>query len=366
MRVVPVGVGQTGRKVTDRLLEYQSLTDREFVETAFLVDSSMRSLMAAEEVPPEHRVVVGQARADRAGDQRHAVGAEVVSDDVDALEGTIGGADLDGADAFLVVAETRHGLAGDAAPVVARTLGELSSKPVVGLVVVPPESRGGAPTGDREGSLQALDAEVDQLLLVEPDSMGTGDGNGGAESSPVAEEVARRLGLVLGRDPDDGDVDRSGDTAKILETLSGGTVSSMGYASEQVATSATLRLVGRLTGIDESVVDANQLSEQLLDLVERAAVESWSPFDGRGDPDRATLVVAGPPAVPRMAIEQGRGWLESELTDVDVPLVRHSVPGANVIACVVVCSGPPRREYLTGTEDDGSSERPREAGLAND
>lgn len=353
MRVIPIGVGRTGQSIVDRMLEYESLTERPFVETSIVVGFSMASLMNAEHVPSEHRIVVGQEWRNRTETISIEDGAKITRDGLKSIDGMVDEADTRDADLFLVIAGTEDGLALGGAPVLANHLSQTSEKPVLGLAVAPFDLVSEPPDEPKPGPIETFASEADQLLLVDTHTLETESDATREADSWVPEEVAKRLGLLFAPPPmgEQETTKASETTTKVLDTVSNGDISSIGYAAEQIEKSLTLKLVAQLTGIDGSVIDANRFTEQLLQLVQQAGTESWACFKGGKGPQRALLVVAGPPSIPRMAVEQARSWIRAELSGVDVAIVTHAVPNSSVVACAVVSTGPHPEVALQNTKD---------------
>ena len=130
------------------------------------------------------------------------------------------------------------------------------------------------------------------------------------------------------------------DSSEIINTLSGGGVSTVGYAAEEVETEEK-GLLSRFTGDDDgSDMDAANTTNRITSLVRKAALGRLTlpcEIDGA---ERALLVMSGPPKfLNRKGIERGRKWLEEQTGSMEVRGGDYPVSESSFVASVILLSG---------------------------
>lgn len=134
------------------------------------------------------------------------------------------------------------------------------------------------------------------------------------------------------------------DSSEIINTLAGGGVSTVGYASEGVEPRKNNGggLLSRLTGGDEpdDNLDTAHTTNRITSLVRKAALGRLTlPCEIEGA-ERALLVLAGPPEhLNRKGIERGRKWIEEQTGSMEVRGGDYPIPGAEKVAGVILLSG---------------------------
>ncbi|QFU82724.1 tubulin/FtsZ family protein [Natronorubrum aibiense] len=326
MKLAMIGFGQAGGKIVDRFLDYDDRTNSGIVRAAIAVNSAKADLMGLENIPQENRVLIGQARVKGHGvGADNELGAEVAEEDIDEVQNAIDAIPTHEVDAFLVVAGMGGGTGSGGAPVLAKHLKRIYTIPVYGLGVLPGTDEGGIYTLNAARSFQTFVREVDNLLVFDNDSWRqTGESvEGGYEQ--INEEIVRRFGILFGAgEVGDGQevAESVVDSSEIINTLSGGGVSTVGFASEEVDLNTGGGLLSRFTGGDggaDDNLDAANTTNRITSLVRKAALGRLTlPCEIEGT-ERALLVLSGPSEyLNRKGIERGRKWLEEETGSMEV------------------------------------------------
>ncbi|AGB36324.1 tubulin/FtsZ family protein [Natronococcus occultus] len=324
MKLAMIGFGQAGGKIVDRFLEYDDRTGSGIVRAAVAVNSAKTDLMGLERIPEENRVLIGQAEVNGHGvGADNELGAEIAENNVDEIQHAIDSIPTHEVDAFLIVAGMGGGTGSGGAPVLADHLKRIYTIPVYGLGVLPGADEGGIYTLNAARSFQTFVRETDNLLVFDNDSWRqTGESVEGSYEQ-INGEIVRRFGILFGA----GEV-RKGqevaesvvDSSEIINTLAGGGVSTIGFASEDVDVDAGGGLLSRFTGGDPGdELDTAETTNRITSLVRKATLGRLTlPCEVEGT-ERALLVLAGPSAyLNRKGIERGRTWLEDETGSMEV------------------------------------------------
>ncbi|QCJ48466.1 cell division protein [Haloprofundus sp. MHR1] len=341
-----IGFGQAGGKIVDKFVEYDQRHGSDIVRAAVAVNSAKADLMGLTNIPKEQRVLIGQSRVKGHGvGADNELGAEVAEEDIDEVQGAIDGIPVHEVDAFLVVSGLGGGTGSGGAPVLAKHLKRIYTEPVYGLGILPGSDEGGIYTLNAARSFQTFVREVDNLLVFDNDAWRkTGESVQGGYDE-INDEIVRRFGILFGA----GEV-KAGqevaesvvDSSEIINTLSGGGVSTVGYASESVEEEQSGGLLSRLTGGGggDDTLDTAHTTNRITSLVRKAALGRLTlPCEIEGT-ERALLVMAGPPRhLNRKGIERGRKWLEEQTGSMEVRGGDYPVTGSGFVAGVILLSG---------------------------
>ena len=346
MKLAMIGFGQAGGKIVDRFLQYDAETGSNIVRAAVAVNSAKADLMGLENIPEEQRILIGQSRVKGHGvGADNELGAEIAEEDIDEIQAKIDSIPVHEVDAFLVVAGLGGGTGSGGAPVVAKHLKRIYTEPVYGLGVLPGSDEGGIYTLNAARSFQTFVREVDNLLVFDNDAWRkTGESvQGGYEE--INTEIVQRFGVLFGA----GEV-REGeevaesvvDSSEIINTLSGGGVSTIGFAEEEVEETSSGGLLSRFTGDDSGTddLDTANTTNRITSLVRKAALGRLTLPCELDGVERALVVLSGPPSyLNRKGIERGRKWLEEETGSMEVRGGDYPVKGSGRVSSVVVLSG---------------------------
>ncbi len=346
MKLAMIGFGQAGGKILDKFLEYDKRHDSNIVRAAVAVNTAKADLMGLEHVPQENRVLIGQSRVKGHGvGADNELGAEIAEEDIDEVQGAIDSIPVHEVDAFLVISGLGGGTGSGGSPVIAKHLKRIYTEPVYGLGVLPGSDEGGIYTLNAARSFQTFVREVDNLLVFDNDAWRKSGESMQGGYDEINEEIVTRFGILFGA----GEVEQGGDVAEsvvdsseIINTLAGGGVSTVGYASEGVDNDTSgSGLLSRFTGGDDNAVeDSASTTNRITSLVRKAALGRLTlPCEIEGT-ERALLVTAGPPKyLNRKGIERGRKWLEEQTGSMEVRGGDYPVPNSQQVASVVLLSG---------------------------
>ena len=345
MKLAMIGFGQAGGKIVDKFVQYDERHGSGIVRAAVAVNTAKADLLGLESIPTDQRVLIGQSRVKGHGvGADNELGAEIAEEDIDEVQGAIDGIPVHEVDAFLVVSGLGGGSGSGGAPVLAKHLKRIYTEPVYGLGVLPGSDEGGIYTLNAARSFQTFVREVDNLLVFDNDAWRkTGESVQGGYDE-INEEIVKRFGILFGA----GEVDAGQevaesvvDSSEIINTLAGGGVSTVGYASETVEPKKSGGLLSRLTGGDDSDdLDTAHTTNRITSLVRKAALGRLTlPCEIDGT-ERALLVMAGPPEhLNRKGIERGRKWLEEQTGSMEVRGGDYPVAGSGFVASVILLSG---------------------------
>jgi cell division GTPase FtsZ len=183
--------------------------------------------------------------------------------------------------------------------------------------------------------LKAVDVEH-RLLIGQ--SRVKGHGVGADDQTGI--EIARRFGVLFSAGES-----RSGvvpetvvDASEIVNTLSGGGISTVGYATSKLDR-AEMGILSRLGG-KRAEVDELDAVNRITSTVRRAALGRLTlPCDVHSA-GRALVVVSGPPEyLSRKGIENARRWLEESTGTMEIRGGDYPVPDSEHVAALVLLSG---------------------------
>jgi cell division GTPase FtsZ len=348
MKLAMVGFGQAGGKILDKFLEYDARSSGgDVVRAAVAVNTAKADLMGLEQVPEDNRVLIGQSRVKGHGvGADNELGAEIAEEDVDEVQNAIDQVPVHEVDAFLIIAGLGGGTGSGGAPVLAKHLKRIYTEPVYGLGVLPGSDEGGIYTLNAARSFQTFVKEVDNLLVFDNDAWRQTGESVQTGYDEINDEIVKRFGALFGAgEVGAGDeiAESVVDSSEIINTLSGGGVSTVGYARDAVEPVDEGGFLSKLTGSDESLedqLDSAQTTNRITSLVRKAALGRLTlPCELEGA-ERALLVMAGPPAyLNRKGIERGRKWLEEQTGSMEVRGGDYPLPDSNHVAGAVLLSG---------------------------
>ncbi|MDQ2052302.1 tubulin/FtsZ family protein [Natronolimnohabitans sp. A-GB9] len=321
MKLALIGFGQAGGKIVDQFLAYDDAIDGGFVTSAIAVNTATTDLQGLERIPSGNRVLVGQARVNGHGvGADNELGADVTESDIGEIQRAIDEIPTHEIDAFLVVAGMGGGTGSGGAPVLAKHLKRIYTQPVYGLGVLPATDEGGIYTLNAARSFRTFVREVDNLLVFDNDAWRSAGESVEGGYDRINREIVERFGLLFAAG-EVGHGDAVGETvvdsSEIINTLSGGGVSTIGYASETVDTSSD-GLLSSLTGGDGGI-DDGEATTRLTSLVRKATLGRLTLPCDAASADRGLVVATGSSDhLSRKGLERGRQWLEDETGSMEI------------------------------------------------
>lgn len=346
MKLAMIGFGQAGGKIVDRFLEYDRRTGNNIVQSAIAINTAKADLMGLELIPEESRVLIGQAQVKGHGvGADNELGAEIAEQDIDEIQGAIDNIRVHEIDAFLIVSAMGGGTGSGGAPILARHLKRIYTEPVYGLGVLPGNDEGGIYTLNAARSLQTFIHEVDNLMVFDNDAWRRTGESVQKGYEHLNEEIVRRFGILFSA----GEVHAGSqvaesvvDSSEIINTLSGGGISTVGYASDPVEESPKNGggILSRFRRSGRTEVDSATATNRITSLVREAALGRLTlPSEIKGT-ERAVLVLAGPSEyLNRKGIERGRKWLEEQTGSMEVRGGDYPLPNADEVSAVLLLSG---------------------------
>jgi len=344
MKLGMIGFGQAGGKLVDKFLWYDQQSGGNIVRTAVAVNTAKADLVGLENIPHEQRVLIGQSRVKGHGvGADNELGAEIAEEDLDEMQGTIDSIPVHEVDAFLIIAALGGGTGSGGAPVLAKHLKRIYTEPVYGLGLLPSTDEGGIYTLNAARSFQTFVRETDNLLVFDNDAWRqTGESVEGGYNQ-INEEIVRRFGVLFGAGEIEigGDVGESVvDSSEIINTLGGGGITTVGYATEDVEPQSNSGLFSRFSNSTDDPFDSADTTNRISSLVRKAALGRLTlpcEIDGA---ERALVVLSGPPEhLNRKGIERGRKWLEEQTGSMEVRGGDYPLPGEPKVGAAVMLSG---------------------------
>jgi len=337
MKSVLIGVGQAGGKVTAALSDFDTRNGFGAVVGSLAVNSARSDLQSL----PLDTVLIGGAEVNGHGvGGDNELGTRVMRNDLQEVVGAIDGRTTAEAEAIFVVAGLGGGTGSGGAPYLVGELQEIYDRPVYGLGILPGRDEGSLYQVNAGRSLKTLRREADATLLVDNDAWRSSGESLESGYEAINERIARRVGLLLAAGEATRGVGESVvDSSEVVNTLRGGGVATLGYASADASSAAA---------------NANVVTSTT-----RRAVRSGLSLPETTTAERGLLVVAGrPDAISRKGVERARSWLE---TEVDTMEVRGGdfPTRDDRLAAIVLLGGVARSDRL-----EGFLERARQAARA--
>ncbi|WP_248897657.1 tubulin/FtsZ family protein [Haloplanus halobius] len=324
MKLATIGVGNAGSKIVDRMVEFESRTNRDLCRHVHAINTARTDLAKPDYIPEDRRVLIGDTNQKAKG---HGVGgdvevgAEVASADIDEIRRAFDDVEIHEVDAILVVSGLGGGTGSGGGPVVIDALQEMYDEPVYALGVLPGEYEGGRPALNAARSLQSFVTKVGNFIGFDNDAWRARDQTIEEGYEQMNRELAARLVTLLAAgETDESEVaENAMDSSDIIRTLDTGGVSSIGYAATQVDNDAAEGLLDRWSTDQEGSLEDGSQATKIKGLVRRAVNSRLTLPAEVSSADRALVVLSGPPSeFSRKGIESARQWLEQEADTVEV------------------------------------------------
>jgi cell division GTPase FtsZ len=360
MRIAAIGIGGAGGRVVDALWQDNEQRSTPYVSDACAIDTDRTALENLQHLPADHRHAFGLDETNGTGTSgdrtRGGVAIEAERRNVRRNIDPLITSDVD---ALVLIAGLAGGTGGGVLPHLADALAEIYEQPLYAVSLLPPEDDEQSATNTLR-TLSATESTVETQLLFD-----TASWLGSAESiQDAAEAVNRslveRLGALFaaGEATDAGTVGQSVvDASEIINTLEASTYATLGYASQDLDTTAETEDPSLLTRVSDLVggTPANDID----DVTVRKAVETTLRKAVRGkltaectreSVDKGLVVFGGPPAwLHREAIADGRSWLATECQSAEIRSGDVPAPNRTTLSVLVLLSGldeVPRLETL--------------------
>jgi cell division GTPase FtsZ len=298
MKVVLIGVGQAGGKVTEELVRFDSEMGFGAVQGAFAVNTAQQDLKQLE----LETMLIGQDRVKGHGvGGDNELGAEIMQSEatevMDALDGRI----TTEAEAVMIVGGLGGGTGSGGAPALAKELRRVYEVPVYVLGILPGRDEGSIYQANAGRSLKTVARESDAAILVDNDAWRQNDETVSEGFAHINEQISQRVGLLLASgEVVEGVGESVVDSSEIINTLQGGGIACLGYASA------------------EASPDASDNINTITSLTRKALLTGMS-LPNAVDAEAALLVIAGEPdRIARKGVERARSWIEEETGSLQV------------------------------------------------
>ncbi|WP_202320470.1 tubulin/FtsZ family protein [Archaeoglobus neptunius] len=344
MRFFIIGFGQAGGKILDLFIENEKRRGSNIRMRWLAVNSARTDLMGLKHVPVQDRILIGQTIVKGHGvGTDNKLGARVAQEDIENILNAIDERGTHDMDAFLIIAGLGGGTGSGGAPVLAKYLSEMYSEPVYAVGILPAPEEGKLYSLNAARSMISILKYVDNLILVDNGAWKF-EGTSLRESfAKINEEIVRRLAILArAGEPIEEDIvgEMVVDSSEVVNTLRGGGISSIGYATTlaQVAEKKKkgFRLFGRK---EEEEIEAleNDKPMKIATLVRRAALGRLTIPCNIRSAERALVLVAGPPEhLDRKGLEKAKIWLEEQIAGVEVRAGDYPTRKTKYVAALVV------------------------------
>jgi len=340
MKVVLIGIGQAGGKVTQALAEFDYEMGFGAVQGAFAVNTAKPDLQNLD----LDTMLIGQDRVKGHGvGGDNELGAEIMQDEATEVLDQLDGRITSQAEAVMLVAGLGGGTGSGGAPALAKELQRIYDLPIYVLGILPGRDEGGIYQANAGRSLKTVVRESTATILIDNDAWHQSGETVEEGFDHINDQIAQRVGLLLAAGEGiEGVAESVVDTSEIINTLKGGGIASLGYAS------------------GEAAEDAGENVNTITSLTRNALLTGMS-LPNAVEAEAALLVIAGEPdRISRKGVERARKWMEEETGSLqvrggDFPLATER------LASLVLLGGVERstriQEFL---------ERAREAQAVND
>jgi cell division GTPase FtsZ len=298
MKVVLIGVGQAGGKVTQALAEFDYEMGFGAVEGAFAVNTAESDLQELE----LDTILIGQDRVKGHGvGGDNDLGAEIMQAEATEVMDELDGRITSKAEAIMIVAGLGGGTGSGGAPVLAKELTRIYDVPVYTLGILPGRDEGSLYQVNAGRSLKTVVRESDSALLVDNDAWRQTGESVEEGFDAINEQISQRVGLLLASGESIEGVGESVvDSSEIINTLREGGIASLGYATADASE------------------DAGENVNTITSLTRNALLTSMSLPDAV-EAEAALLVIAGQPdRISRKGVERARKWMEEETGSLQV------------------------------------------------
>jgi cell division GTPase FtsZ len=339
MKLAMIGFGQAGGKIVDRFLEHDKKARTEVVKEAIAVNTARTDLQGLAYIPETNRILIGQSEVKGHGvGAKPELGAEIAEEDIDEIQAALEDIRVDEIDAFLVVAGLGGGTGSGGSPVLARHLKSLYEEPVYGLGILPAKDEGRIYTLNAARSFKTFVDEVDNMLIFDNENHRRSGESVDAGYERMNDELVRRFSVLFSAGEVTPGVEVAEsvvDSSEIINTLAGGGVSTVGYATQEIEQEQK-GLLSRFRNDDDEEIDT---ANRITSLVRMATKARLTLECNIGETERALVLVSGPPKyLSRKGIERGRRWLEEQTGSMEVRGGDYPVKERN-LAAVVLLSG---------------------------
>jgi cell division GTPase FtsZ len=361
MRVFFIGFGQAGGKIVDMFIEQDKKAPTQNFR-GIAVNTARTDLMGLTLIEKKDRILIGQTVVKGHGvGTDNVTGAKVTADEIDSIISAIDVRGTHDVDAFVIVAGLGGGTGSGGAPVLARHLKRIYREPVYSLGIIPAPEEGRLYSYNAARSLGTLVNESDNVFIFDNSAWKNEGESVRAAYQRLNDEIVRRFGVLFRA----GEVGKTGvgemvvDSSEIINTLRGGGISSIGYATSEVVSPQTRQKKGIFGGLKDSmkkkdateeVLMGEDKSAKIIALVRRAMLGRLTLPCDYSTSERALVLIAGPSdELDRKGVEKSKSWVEENIAGVEVRGGDYPLESTKVAAVVLLATigdAPRIRELL--------------------
>jgi len=339
MRFFVIGFGQAGGKILDMFVENEKMRGSKSRIKWLAVNTARTDLIGLKHVPMKDRLLIGQTVVKGHGvGTDNKLGAKITQDEIETILSAIDERGTHDLDAFLIIAGLGGGTGSGGAPVLAKHLKELYSEPVYAFGILPAPEEGKLYSLNAARSMVSLMKYVDNLILFDNGAWKY-EGLSLRESfEKINDEIVRRIAL-LSRAGEPLEENMVGemvvDSSEVINTLKGGGISSIGYATSLAEEKRGFSLFKKKKEELETIEGDKAM--KIAALVRRAALGRLTLPCNISSAERALIIVAGPPEhLDRKGLEKAKMWLEEQISGVEVRAGDYPTRRTKYVAALVL------------------------------
>ncbi len=298
MKVVLIGLGQAGGKVTECLAEFDYDMGFDAVRGAFAVNTAKTDLQGLD----IDTMLVGQNRVKGHGvGGDNELGAEIMQAEATEVMDQVSDRITTEAEAIVIVAGLGGGTGSGGAPALAKELQRVYEQPVYVLGILPGRDEGSIYQANAGRSLKTVVRESTATILIDNDAWRRSNETVEEGFKHINQQIAQRVGLLLASgEVVEGVGESVVDSSEIINTLREGGIASLGYASA------------------EAHEDAEQNINTITSMTRKALLTGMS-LPNAIEAEAALLVIAGQTDhISRKGVESARSWVEEETGSLQV------------------------------------------------
>jgi cell division GTPase FtsZ len=361
MRVFFIGFGQAGGKIVDMFIEQDRRSGTQNFR-GIAVNTARTDLMGLKHIELKDRILIGQTVVKGHGvGTDNVMGAKITADEIDSIINAIDTRGTHDVDAFVIIAGLGGGTGSGGSPVLTRHLKRIYREPVYALGIIPAPEEGRLYSYNAARSLSTLVNEADNTFIFDNSAWKNEGESVRTAYERLNDEIVRRFGVLFRA----GEVGKSGvgemvvDSSEIINTLRGGGITSIGYATSEVISARTKQKQGIFGGLkgslkkkegSEEVLTGEDKSAKIIALVRRAMLGRLTLPCDYSTAERALVLMAGPSdEMDRKGVEKSKSWVEENIAGVEVRGGDYPVESTKVAAVVVLATvgdAPRIRELL--------------------
>ncbi len=341
MRFFVIGFGQAGGKILDMFIENEKMRGSNIRMRWLAVNSARADLLGLKHVPMQDRILIGQTIVKGHGvGTDNKLGAKITQDEIETILNAIDERGTHDLDAFLIIAGLGGGTGSGGAPVLAKHISEMYSEPVYAFGILPAPEEGKLYSLNAARSMISLMKYVDNLILFDNGAWKF-EGMSLRESfAKINDEIVRRIALLArAGEPVEGETvgELVVDSSEVINTLKGGGISSIGYATSLAETEQKRGFPFFKKKKEELETIENDKAIKIASLVKRAALGRLTLPCNISSAERALILIAGPPEhLDRKGLEKAKLWLEEQIAGVEVRAGDYPTRRTKYVAALVV------------------------------